>query len=48
MGDLLTEIDENSNIIVRGRLYRETEVLWELLTSKKANSSLITTNDLKT
>jgi len=43
----LIEVDNNRDVVVLGRLYEGTKGLWEL-TRKKANSSLITTMDLKT
>jgi len=44
----LIEVDDNSNVIVHTTRYRGTNVLWEFLTRKKVNSSLITRNSLKT
>ena len=41
------EIDENSDVFVEGKTYTGTPGLFELLTRKKINKSLITTQDLK-
>jgi len=46
IGNSLIEIDEDSNVTVRGKTYRGTEAQFEL-TRKKLNRSLITTRDLK-
>jgi hypothetical protein len=47
IGNSLTEIDDNSNIIVQGMTYNGTKGLFELLRHKKVIHSLITTEDLK-
>jgi hypothetical protein len=48
IGNSLIEIDEhNSNVIVQGRVYKGTKGLFELLTRKKVNHSLISKQDLK-
>jgi hypothetical protein len=43
IGISLIEIDDNSNVIVQGRTYKGMKGLFELLTRKKGNHSLITT-----
>jgi hypothetical protein len=47
IGNSVIEIDEHSNVILHGRTYTGTKVLFELLTRKKVNHSLISTQDLK-
>ena len=41
------EIGENSEIYIDGKTYEGTPGLYELITRKKVNKSLITTRDLK-
>ena len=47
IGNSLNEIDEHSNVIVQGKTYTGTQGLFEFLTRKKVNHSLISTQDLK-
>ena len=47
IGRSLIEIVENSDIYVDGKTYAGTPGLYELITRKKVNKSLITTRDLK-
>ena len=47
IGKSLIEIDENSYVYVDGKTYTGTPGLYELITRKKVNKSLITTRDLK-
>jgi hypothetical protein len=47
IGRSLIEVDGNSNVYVDGKSYEGTSGLFELLTRKKVNKSLITTRDLK-
>jgi hypothetical protein len=48
IGNSSVEVDDSSNVTIQGKQYRGTRGLWELLTRKKVNQSLITTQDLKT
>jgi hypothetical protein len=48
LGNSPVSVDAQSNVIVHDKLYRGTAGLWELLTRKKVNQSLITTDDLRT
>jgi hypothetical protein len=48
LGNSPVTVDAQSNVIVHDKLFRGTTGLWELLTRKKVNQSLITTDDLKT
>jgi len=47
IGNSLIEIGENSEIYIDGKTYAGTPGLYELITRKKVNKSLITTRDLK-
>jgi len=47
IGNSLIEIDDNSNVIVQGKIYIGTKGLFELLTRKKVNHSQITAYDLR-
>jgi len=47
IGNSTVEIDPQSNVYVQGRMYDGTPGLFELLTRKKVNYSLVSTNDLK-
>ena len=47
IGKSLIQIGENSEIYVDGKTYTGTPDLYELITRKKVNNSLITTRDLK-
>jgi len=47
IGRSLIEFGENSDIYVDGKTYAGTPGLYELITRKKVNKSLITTGDLK-
>ena len=47
IGRSLIEIGENSDIYVDGKTQAGTPGLYELITRKKVNKSLITTRDLK-
>jgi hypothetical protein len=47
LGNSPVSVDAQSNVIVHDKLNRRTTGLWELLTRKKVNQSLITTDDLK-
>ena len=43
----IVDIDPQSNVYVQGKMYEGTPGLFELLTRKKVNHSLISTKDLK-
>jgi hypothetical protein len=47
MGDSTVDIDENSNISIKKQEFPATQGLWKLLTRKRVNKKLITTDDLK-
>jgi hypothetical protein len=47
IGNSLLKIDNDSNITIQGETFKGTKCLFELLTRKKVNHSLITTDDLK-
>ena len=47
IGNSTVDIDPKSNVYVQGNMYEGTHGLFELLTRKKVNHSLISTNDLK-
>jgi len=47
IGTSTVEIDPRSNVYVQGKMYEGTPGLFELLTRKKVDHSLISTNDLK-
>ena len=47
IGTSTVEIGPQSNVYVQGKMYKGTPGLFELLTRKKVNHSLISTNDLK-
>jgi hypothetical protein len=47
IGNYSIEIDEHSNVILQGKTYTGTKGLFELLTRKKVNHSLISTQDLR-
>ena len=48
IGDLPISVDDESNVVIRGETFRGTKGLWELLTKKRVNESLITKADLNT
>jgi len=45
--DIVVLVDTDSDIRIKGQEFRGTKGSWELLTSKKVNRKLITTEDLK-
>ena len=47
IGDSAVTIDVHSDIYVKGKRFRGTEGLWELLTHKKPNVNIVTTDDYK-
>ena len=47
IGDSIVDLDPDSNVYVQGKMYKGTKGLFELLTRKKLNHSLVTTDDLK-
>jgi hypothetical protein len=47
IGNSEIAIDEHSNVVLQGKTYTGTKDLFELLTRKKLNHSLISTQDLK-
>ena len=47
IGDSIVLVDTDSNITIRGKEFRETTGLWELLTRKRVDRRKITTDDLK-
>ena len=48
IGNSPVTVDENGNINIHGETYRGTLGLWELLTKKNVNQSLVTKKDLGT
>jgi hypothetical protein len=48
IGNSVVEIDNNSNIVIQNKTFTGTKGLYELLTRKKVNRSIITSDDLKT
>jgi len=48
IGDSPLVIDTDDNIAIKGRLFRGTERIWELLTRKYVNTEVINKDDLKT
>jgi len=47
IGTSTVEIDPQSNVYVEGKMFEGTPGLFELLTRKNVNHSLVFTNDLK-
>ena len=47
IGDSAVLVDTDSDITIKGQEFRGTKGLWELLTRKKVNRKLITSDDLK-
>ena len=47
IGDSVVLVDTDSDVTIKRQEFRRTKGLWELLTRKKVNRKLITTNDLK-
>jgi len=47
IGNANVEIDQDSNVIVKGISYKGTRGLLELLTRKKVDRSFITDSDMK-
>jgi hypothetical protein len=47
IGDSTVTVDEDSNISIKGREFKGTPGLWELLTRKNVNVKNVTTDDLK-
>jgi len=47
IGDSAVLVDTDSDITIKGQEFRGTKGLWQLLTRKKVNRKLITTDDLK-
>jgi hypothetical protein len=48
IGNSVVEIDNNSDIFIQNKSFTGTKGLYELLTHKKINRSLINSDDLKT
>jgi len=48
IGDSPVFIDPDDNITIKGRVFRGTEGLWELLTRKNVNTQLVGKEGLKT
>jgi hypothetical protein len=46
IGNFLISVDEESNVIIRGEVFKGTKGLWELLTKKRVNKLLILKADL--
>ena len=47
IGDSPVSIDPDGNITIKGRVFRGTEGLWEMLMSKNVNTQLVGKEDLK-
>jgi len=47
IGDSQVLVDTSGDITIKGRLFRGTQGLWELLTSKNVNTEAVTKDDLK-
>jgi hypothetical protein len=47
IGDSQVEVDKDSNVHIKKQIFPATKGLWELLTRKRVNKKLITTEDLK-
>lgn len=47
IGDSPVHVDEEGDVTVRGKEFKGTTGLWELLTRKRVNREKITTDDLK-
>jgi hypothetical protein len=47
IGDSLVSLDVDSNVHIKGHIFKRTEGLWELLTRKRVDSEKITKPDLK-
>src|SRR5215510_10953229 len=47
IGDSTLSVDDRGNLTIKGKEYRGTEGLWELLTRKKVKRENITTADLR-
>ena len=45
--DSIINVDQESNIIIKGKHYKGTRGLWELLTRRDVNNKVITESDLK-
>jgi len=48
IGDSPVFIDPDHNVTIKGRVFRGTEGLWEILKRKNVNTQLINKEDLKT
>jgi hypothetical protein len=47
IGDSIIRVDRESNLTIKGKHYKGTRGLWELLARKDVNSDVITESDLK-
>jgi hypothetical protein len=47
IGDSIISVDRDSNLTIKGKHYKGTRGLWELLTRKDVNNKVITESDLK-
>jgi hypothetical protein len=47
IGDAPLTVDRESNITIYGKGYRGIRGLWELLTHKKVNKEIVSTQDMK-
>jgi hypothetical protein len=48
IGDSTLSVDSDRDIRIKGRRFKGTRGLWEILTRKKVKRETITSNDLKT
>ena len=47
IGDSIIRVDRESNLTIKGKYYKGTRCLWELLARKDVNTDMITESDLK-
>jgi len=47
IGDSIIRVERESNLTIKGKHYKGTRGLWELLARKNVNSDVITESDLK-
>ena len=48
IGDSAVLVDKDGDITIKGKEFRGSEVLWELLTPKKVNRQHVTSDDRRT
>jgi hypothetical protein len=47
IGNYIINVEESGDITIKGKQFKRTKGLWELLTPKSFNTDVVTTSDMK-